>query len=689
MPNRLAQSASLYLRKHADNPIDWWPWCEEALARAAQEDKPIFLSVGYSSCHWCTVMEGEAFSNLEIAEFMNAQYIPIKVDREERPDIDSIYMQAVQAMTGQGGWPLNMFLTPGDLVPFYGGTYFPEEPRYGRPGFLQVLEAIRGFYDNEKQKLATQKEKLSGYLQSSTVLSPVSELQPELLSKGIAKNTVVLSNKTPGPSFPMIPYAAIALHGSRFSTPEQEQVRQACRQRGLDLALGGIYDHVAGGFHRYTVDPNWTVPHFEKMLYDNGQIVEYLANLWSTGVEEPAFERAIAGTVAWLKREMTAEAGYFYAAQDADNFVTTDDPEPEEGRFYTWTYEELTTILTSTVLAEMRDAFYLSPEGNFEDGLIVLQRQQSGVLSTQVEEALRTLFQVRYGERPESVMTFPPAINNQVAKTHPWPSRIPPVTDTKMIVAWNSLMISGLARAAAVFQQPDYLALATRAATFILDQQWSTGRLHRVNYDGEIAVIAQSEDYALLIKALLDLHQACQSLAVDQAHRWLEAAQTMQAEFDEHLWAVEGGGYFNTGSETSEELLIRERSWLDNATPAANGVAIANLIRLSLVCDRTDYLDQAEQALQTFGQVMDSSTQACPSLFVALDWYFHRTSVRTCEEFTALASTYLPTAMYTQSTDLPPDAMGLVCQGFSCLEPATTQRELKQQISESLTRHQA
>lgn len=686
MPNRLAHSASLYLRKHADNPIDWWPWCEEALERAAQENKPIFLSVGYSSCHWCTVMEGEAFSNVEIAKYMNAQYIPIKVDREERPDIDSIYMQAVQAMTGQGGWPLNMFLTPGDLVPFYGGTYFPEEPKYGRPGFLQVLEAIRSFYDNEKQKLDAQKEKLSGHLQSSTVLNPIGALQPELLSQGIAKNTTVLINQTPGPSFPMIPYAAIALHGSRFETPEQEQAQQACRQRGLDLALGGIYDHVAGGFHRYTVDPNWTVPHFEKMLYDNGQIVEYLANLWSSGMEEPAFERAIAGTVAWLQREMTAEAGYFYAAQDADNFVTTEDIEPEEGRFYTWTDSELTHLLTSEEYSALADIFNLSAKGNFEDGLTVLQRQQPGMISEQVEEALRKLFQVRYGERLESLTTFPPATNNQVAKTHPWPGRIPPVTDTKMIVAWNSLMISGLARAAAVFQQSDYLALATRAATFILDQQWSEGRLHRVNYDGEIAVIAQSEDYALLIKAFLDLHQACQSLAVDQASRWLEAAQTTQAEFDEHLWAVEGGGYFNTGSEMSEELLIRERSWLDNATPAANGVAIANLIRLSLVCDRTEYLSQAEQALQTFGQVMDSSTQACPSLFVALDWYFHHTSIRTSA--TDLASTYLPTAVYSPSSEVPPGAMGLVCQGFSCLEPATTLEELQQQISDSLTRHQ-
>ena len=682
MTNRLAQSSSLYLRKHAENPIDWWSWCEEALALAVQEDRPVFLSVGYSSCHWCTVMEGEAFSNTEIADFMNANFIPIKVDREERPDLDSIYMQAVQAMTGQGGWPLNIFLTPGDLVPFYGGTYFPEEPRYGRPGFLQVLQAIRNFYDTEKSKLESQKEKLSGHLQSSTVLNPVSDLTPELLHQGIAKNTAVLRHTTPGPSFPMIPYAAIALQGSRFNSYDQAP----CQQRGLDLALGGIYDHVAGGFHRYTVDPNWTVPHFEKMLYDNGQIIEYLANLWSAGVQEPAFERAIANTVSWLKREMTAITGYFYAAQDADNFITPEDLEPEEGRFYTWSYAELTDLLTPAELTAMGEVFSLNDQGNFEDGLIVLQRQQPGALTTPVEAALQKLFQVRYGDRPEAIATFTPAIDNQVAKTHPWPGRIPPVTDTKMIVAWNSLMISGLARAAAVFQNHDYLALATTAASFILEHQWSNERFHRVNYDGEIAVIAQSEDYALFIKALLDLHQACQSLAVSDTDRWLGSALKLQTEFDEHLWAVEGGGYFNTGSETADDLLIRERSWLDNATPAANGVAISNLVRLSLITDQTSYFEQAELALQTFGEVMDASSQACPSLFVALDWYFHHTSIRTSDPLASLASTYWPTAVYRVSTDLPPDSVGLVCQGLSCLEPASTWETLEQQIAESLNR---
>ena len=269
---------------------------------------------------------------------------------------------------------------------------------------------------------------------------------------------------------------------------------------------------------------------------------------------------------------------------------------------------------------------------------------------------------------------FPPQLIIKLRKTHPWPGRIPPVTDTKMIVAWNSLMISGLARAAAVFQRDDYLALATTAAGFILEQQWDDGRLHRVNYDGKIAVLAQSEDYALLIKALLDIHQACQSLAPRDGERWLESALKLQAEFDEFLWAVEGGGYFNTGVEAANNLLIRERSWLDNATPAANGVAIANLIRLSVITEQTPYLEQAEQALQSFGQVMDTSTQACPSLFVALDWYFHHTSIRTSkDQLEFLTSTYLPAAVSRISQDLPPNSVGLVCQGQSCLEPASTE----------------
>jgi uncharacterized protein YyaL (SSP411 family) len=425
MVNRLAQSQSLYLRKHAENPIDWWPWCDEALETARSENKPIFLSIGYSSCHWCTVMEGEAFSDGAIAEYMNSHFIPVKVDREERPDIDSIYMQTLQMMTGQGGWPLNVFLTPDERVPFYGGTYFPVEPRYGRPGFLEVLQAIRRFYDTEKGKVEAFKAEILGNLQQSAALSGVTaELNREIFQKGLELNTGIVAGNNPGPSFPMIPYAELALRGTRFNFESKYDSKQVCTQRGLDLALGGIYDHVAGGFHRYTVDATWTVPHFEKMLYDNGQIVEYLANLWSAGIQEPAFETAIAGTVEWLKREMTAPTGYFYAAQDADSFTAPTPPsqggvtggsEPEEGAFYVWTYAELEPLLTAEELAEIKAQFTVSRSGNFE-GKNVLQRRHPGKLSDTVETALAKLFQVRYGGNPDTVKTFPPARNNQEAK---------------------------------------------------------------------------------------------------------------------------------------------------------------------------------------------------------------------------------------------------------------------------------
>jgi uncharacterized protein YyaL (SSP411 family) len=714
MVNRLAQSQSLYLRKHAENPIDWWPWCDEALEAARSENKPIFLSIGYSSCHWCTVMEGEAFSDRAIAEYMNSHFIPVKVDREERPDIDSIYMQTLQMMTGQGGWPLNVFLTPDERVPFYGGTYFPVEPRYGRPGFLEVLQAIRRFYDTEKGKVETFKAEILGNLQQTAALSGVTaELNREIFQKGLELNTGIVAGHNPGPSFPMIPYAELALRGTRFNFESKYDSKQVCTQRGLDLALGGIYDHVAGGFHRYTVDATWTVPHFEKMLYDNGQIVEYLANLWSAGIQEPAFETAIAGTVEWLKREMTAPTGYFYAAQDADSFTPPTPPyqggtenstppyqggarggsEPEEGAFYVWTYAELEPLLTGEELAEIKAQFTVSRSGNFE-GKNVLQRRHPGKLSDTVETALAKLFQVRYGGNPDTVKTFPPARNNQEAKNGSWPGRIPAVTDTKMIAAWNSLMISGLARAAAVFGNWEYLELAVKAANFILDNQWTDGRFQRLNYDGKSAVTAQSEDYALFVKALLDLHQASLTLGngeeakqLPNSQFWLEKAVQVQEEFDEFLWSVELGGYYNTAKDASGDLLVRERSYIDNATPAANGIAIASLVRLALLGPNLEYLDRAQQGLQAFSSIVQDSPQACPSLLSALDWYQHSTLIRTSpDQISGLISQYYPTAVFQIEADLPEGVIGLVCECLTCKEPAKSQERLLAEILQSQTR---
>lgn len=678
MTNRLAETQSLYLRKHAENPIDWWYWCPEALEKAKNEDKPIFLSVGYSSCHWCTVMEGEAFSDSTIAQYLNENFIPIKVDREERPDLDSIYMQALQMMTGQGGWPLNIFLTPHDRVPFYGGTYFPLEPRYGRPGFLQILQAIRRFYDQEKEKLNSFKGEVMTLLQrSATLPSSETPLNRELLIKGLETAVGITSSRGTPPSFPMIPHAQLARRKTQFSDESRYDAEAITTQRGMDLTLGGIYDHVGGGFHRYTVDGTWTVPHFEKMLYDNGQIMEYLANLWSSGVKEPAFASAIAHTVQWLQREMTAPEGYFYASQDADSFTTSEEAEPEEGAFYVWSYQELESLLTPEELNALQSDFTVTSEGNFE-GNNVLQRQTGGELSSPSETALKKLFNARYGNLSSPVTPFPPATNNTEAKQTAWEGRIPPVTDTKMITAWNGLMISGLARAYAVFGEKTYWECAVKAANFIGENQWVEGRFYRLNYDGKATVSAQSEDYALFIKALLDLY-CCHP----EQTQWLDQATQLQATFDEYLWSSETGGYFNTAKDNSSDLIIRERTYIDNATPAANGVAVANLVRLFELTEKTDYVASAEKTLQAFSSIMEQSPQACPGLFSGLDWYLHGTLVRsTLEQLQALIPQYLPTCVYQVETALPKQAVGLVCKGLTCLEPAMTLEQLMTQIDE-------
>ena len=679
MPNRLAHSPSLYLRKHAENPIDWWSWTPEALTTAKEQNKPIFLSVGYSSCHWCTVMEGEAFANEAIAAYLNQYFLSIKVDREERPDLDSIYMQALQIMTGQGGWPLNIFLTPDTHIPFYGGTYFPVEPRLGRPGFLQVLQSIRRFYDEEQEHLTKVTAQMLGVLQESAQLSATeSQLTvQEQLNQGLEASVRIL---TPSPQdygrprFPMMPYSSWLLQASRGHAGV---AYQQARQRALDLVLGGIYDQVGGGFHRYTVDATWTVPHFEKMLYDNGQILEFLANLWSCGEHLPEIQRAIAGTIQWLGREMTAPQGYFYASQDADNFTTPEATEPEEGDFYVWAPAELANQLEEEEFIALQQAFFLSDQGNFE-GKIVLQRRQGGELSPLQEKALARLFALRYGSEPENLATFPPAQNNQEAKDRAWPGRMPPVTDTKMILAWNSLMISGLARVAAVFCDNKAAKLAQGAAKFILAHQWQAGRLQRLNYDGCPQTRAQSEDYAFLIKALLDLHQS-----EPQNPLWLTSALKTQAEFDRLFGGNPASGYCNTGEDEPEKLLIQEFSYQDNATPSANGIALANLARLGQLTANPELLERAEQGLRAFTSLREQFPAACPSLFAALDHLQFGYCLKSSVSFLQTLQTgYWPLGnnLIATEADLPLHTVGLICQGVSCGEPAPSEGQLLAQL---------
>ncbi|PZO61230.1 MAG: thioredoxin domain-containing protein [Phormidesmis priestleyi] len=704
MTNRLARSSSLYLRKHAENPVDWWPWCDQALATAKADNKPIFLSIGYSSCHWCTVMEGEAFSDEAIAHYLNTYFLPIKVDREERPDIDSIYMQALQMMVGQGGWPLNIFLTPNDRVPFYGGTYFPVEARYGRPGFLEVLQALRDRYDTEPDQVALVKSQILGSLNQSAQLA-AGELDPAFLPAGIAACARTLMPFDAGNRFPMIPYARLVLQGDRLlsnlnadsSTAAPVDALHLSRQRAFNLVTGGIFDQVAGGFHRYTVDPTWTVPHFEKMLYDNGLIVEFLAEVWqsrdgkATSAEYraeatsevasgAAIVRAVDKTVTWLKREMLAPEGFFYAAQDADNFTSAEAVEPEEGDFYVWSMSELKAALTEIELSEVSAAFTISDAGNFE-GRNVLQRKADDQLSEIVEAALDKLFQIRYGAPLADTPLFEPAADAQAAKSRDWPGRIPPVTDTKMIVAWNALMISGLAKAAVAFERADYLALALKVTRYIQHQQQVEGVFYRLNYGGQAVVLAQSEDYALMIKALIDVQQACLGFEayVAEADDWLSAALALQVQFDQTLGSDQGG-YFNA----SNDLIVQERAYQDSAVPAANGVAVTSLVRLFLLTENFDYLNQAEAALKSFSTVLQKAPRACPSLLSALDWFTHPVLVRTSAEQIALMRDWsLPTGVLKLEKNLSEMAIALVCRGLSCLKPATDLAMMRQQIEQS------
>lgn len=686
MPNRLASSQSLYLQKHADNPIDWWPWCEEALATAKQDNKPIFLSIGYSSCHWCTVMEGEAFSDLAIADYLNANFLPIKVDREERPDIDSIYMQALQMMIAQGGWPLNIWLDPYDLVPFYGGTYFSVDARYGRPGFLNLLRALREHYDTQPEQVADIKGQILAALQQSAAVTAGGDvLDRAIVLRGLRENALVLEDGRSGNRFPMIPYADFVLRGYRLDGPDrwEQEIPEALRpslRRGAALALGGINDHVGGGFHRYTVDPTWTVPHFEKMLYDNGQIVGFLANLWSAGAQDPAIRSGIFGAIDWLKREMTAPNGSFYAAQDADSFTDPAAAEPEEGAFYVWGWEELEALLEPEGLSALVEYFTVSVPGNFE-GVNVLQRRSGGALPDRVLGLLDRLFAARYGAVRSTLAQFPPARNATEAKTVAWPGRIPAVTDTKAIAAWNGLMVAGLARVAAVFQDVATYQMAARAATYLRDHHWVGDRFHRLNYEGAPAVAAQAEDYAEVIHGLLELHQAATALvatgdmAIEEAQPWLDLAIRLQAEFDRHLWDDAAGGYFN--ADDRPDLIVRERSTIDNATPAANGTALNNLVRLALLTEDLGYLDRAEQGFRAFHSTLAEHPRACPSLLAALDQFQRPILVRAGAETIAhLAQYYLPTTILRLDDQLPAGAIALVCQGLTCLPVAPTRDRL-------------
>jgi uncharacterized protein YyaL (SSP411 family) len=678
--NRLIQESSPYLQQHAHNPVDWYPWGAEALERARNENKPILLSIGYSACHWCHVMERESFENEEIARLMNDNFVNIKVDREERPDLDQIYMNAVQMMTRHGGWPLTVFLTP-ELVPFYGGTYFPPADRYQMPGFPRVLLGVAEAYRSQPEEVAQTATEMLGELRRMGLARESREgISTELLDaalRGLSRSYDPQQGGFGGaPKFPSSMNLDFALRAYRRTGNRQalEMVTHTCRK----MAEGGLYDQLGGGFHRYSTDARWLVPHFEKMLYDNALLSRlYLHAFQATG--EPFFRRIAEETFDYVLREMTDERGGFYSTQDADS-------EGVEGKFFVWTREEIFELLGEED-GRLFSAYYgVTEGGNFEEkNILNVPRTAEAVaaelkvsperLAEAVARGRRLLFDVR--ER-----------------------RIKPGRDEKVLTAWNGMMLESFAEASAVLERDDYRRAAERNAQFILDSLREGDLLLHVYKDGRAKYAAYLDDYAGVISGLITLYEASGTL------RWLEEALTLTEKMIAEFWDGEEGGFFYTGA-SGEKLIVRTKDYFDNATPSGNSVAAELLLRLSILSGNEDYRRKATTVFRLTRDAIERYPSAFGYALGALDLYLSSpqeivlVSAGELEETHALArevwSRYLPNKVLVRGvagdgqaaalvpllrerTALDGRATAYVCENYSCQRPVTTREELAAQL---------
>jgi len=594
--NRLVHESSPYLKQHAHNPVDWYPWGPEALAKARELDRPIFLSIGYSACHWCHVMEHESFEDEETAHILNEHFVSIKVDREERPDIDQIYMSAVQLMTGQGGWPMSMFLTP-DLKPFYGGTYFPPEDKYGRPSFKSLLRSLIDAWTNRRTEVDQVAAQQTERVQTHGLVHP----EPGDLDAGLIRNAVIrLSNAFDparggfgsAPKFPHPMELRLLVRAwKRFTNDDPLGMARL----SLDhMARGGIYDQLGGGFHRYSTDERWLVPHFEKMLYDNALLaLTYLEAFQATA--DPTYRRIIEETLAYIAREMTSPAGPFYSTQDADS-------EGVEGKFFVWSAKEIKDILGADLAETFCYVYDVTDDGNWE-GHNILHRSKTdtqdakllhlteAALRQQIDEARRKLLEVR--------------------SRRVWPQR-----DEKILTAWNALMIDALAQVAQAFDKPEYAAAAEKAADFLLTTMRApNGRLFRTATVGSAPKLnAFLEDYSFLINALISLYEATFS------PRWIEAALDLTQVMIDQFWDPADAGFFYTGRD-HEQLIVRTKDPSDNAIPSGNSMAVTALLRLAKLTGRADLLEKAEATLRLFRGLMADHPMAAAQMLIALDFH--------------------------------------------------------------------
>ena len=593
--NRLVHSTSPYLLQHAHNPVDWYPWGEEALARARSEDRPILLSIGYSSCHWCHVMERESFENDAIAALMNASFVCIKVDREERPDLDDIYMAATLAMNrGQGGWPMTVFLTP-DQQPFFAGTYFPPEDRYGRPGFPTLLERISQIWREDRAGIAEQAGKVAEFLRGNAEARLEGEPSIESWTAFEEQCASEFDSRFGGfgsaPKFPPHQALLVLLRQGRADAESRARFMATTTLDGM--AAGGIYDHVGGGFARYSTDREWLVPHFEKMLYDNAQLARAYTEAWQiTGGSE--YSRVARETLDYVLREMTSPEGGFHSATDADS-------EGVEGKFFVWTKGEIEALLgAGKETAAFCDYYDVTAAGNWEGHAILNTRFAREEVAKRQELSVEALDGIiargrclLYGARSK---------------------RVPPALDDKTLTSWNGLMIGAMAEAGRVFGESRYVDGARRAAAFLWDAHRRDGRLLRSSRNGKAQGEAFLEDYAFLANALIDLSEAgsAESLV------WLDRAREL-AESILDLFPSKDGGFFST-SRFNETLLLRHREGHDGATPSANACAALALARLGVHFDRGSFRDAASRAIAAYGLAVEKQPRAFPTSLLVLDF---------------------------------------------------------------------
>ena len=613
--NRLAKEKSPYLIQHQHNPVDWYPWGPEAFAKAKAEGKPIFLSVGYSTCHWCHVMAHESFENEEIGKLMNALFVCVKVDREERPDVDRVYMTYVQATTGGGGWPMSVFLTP-DLQPFFGGTYFPPADRGGRPGFPTVLQRLADAWKNDREKVV---EAAAGAMKALGEYTAAGAAKSEAAGKDALTACFNQLTRTfdddhggfgSAPKFPR-PVALNFL--LRMFAREGAQTKDGKAALGIALhtldrmAAGGLHDHLGGGFHRYSVDRFWHVPHFEKMLYDQAQLAcSYLEAFQIT--RDPAHEKVARGILDYVRREMTDKAGGFYSAEDADSIIEHGKPEHSEGAFYVWKKAETDAALGDEAAKIFNRVYGVEPDGNAPAGSDPMEEFKGANILIQrlsLAEAA-TFFKKTEAEIAVSLAESRKKLFDLRAK------RPRPHLDDKIITAWNGMMISAFARAAQVLDDPAYLAAAQKSALFIRAELWKNGTLLRSYRQGASDIAGFCDDYAALIQGLLDLYEADFEIA------WLQWALELQAKQDALFGDPEHGGYFSV-TKDAPNILLRMKEDYDGAEPSPNSVAALNLLRLAQIANREDLSARAQKTLGAFADQLTKSPTALPQMLVALD----------------------------------------------------------------------